>query len=697
MRAGVSGNRNYYPEQVVREAAPLFEGVKVFSKSDEEHLRQGGKSFDNLIGKLTGPVFVPGGTADEGEIHADLVLIDPNGPEAVKIREAFDRGLADLFGFSIDGLIDAKHGQKGGVRVTEARKFIEIKSVDLIVDPGAGGRIVAALEAQGDTTKETFMTIEELIAAIQAKRPDLLEGKDLETLTEEELQELLKKALEESAEVQEARRELKTLRVVVKGRRGGVKRAVEAEGDGTEPAPEPSREEIIAMIAEKRPDLLEGKDVEALTAEELAELLKEALAESVDATAVAEAQRQIFASTLPEAAKARLVGQFMRGPVSRARVTEAIKREGEYLSTVTGGAPVSGLGTSRVRITEGQRDKIDARLDAFFNASHKDHRKAGSVREIYVQMTGDERVTGRLDNCVRITEAIGTTDWANVAGDAINREMLRVYGKEDRYDVWREIAKVGRANDFRELHRIRVGGYGDLPTVGEMGDYTYLNSPDEEAAKFGVKKRGGLERLTFEMIKNDDVGAVQDIPKKLAWAAKRTLAKGVLSCLTDNPVIYNGRTLFHVAHGNLGTAPMSPTSWEAARQAMMNQREPGSDDRLGIPPTKLLVPSVLESDAFDMFIRNTNNDEKFIQKNAPQIVSPWLWTDPKMWFAAADPSEIPCIEVAFLDGQEEPELFVQDNPTVGSLFTNDCITYKIRHIFGVGVLDASGLYCGKPA
>ena len=40
----------------------------------------------------------------------------------------------------------------------------------------------------------------------------------------------------------------------------------------------------------------------------------------------------------------------------------------------------------------------------------------------------------------------------------------------------------------------------------------------------------------------------------------------------------------------------------------------------------------------------------------------------------------------FLGGREEPELFVQDMPNVGSMFSNDKLTYKIRHIYGGNVL-----------
>ena len=48
------------------------------------------------------------------------------------------------------------------------------------------------------------------------------------------------------------------------------------------------------------------------------------------------------------------------------------------------------------------------------------------------------------------------------------------------------------------------------------------------------------------------------------------------------------------------------------------------------------------------------------------------------------------IEIAFLNCQETPDLFLQDQPTNGNVFSNDKLTYKIRHIYGGGVLDFRG-------
>ena len=70
------------------------------------------------------------------------------------------------------------------------------------------------------------------------------------------------------------------------------------------------------------------------------------------------------------------------------------------------------------------------------------------------------------------------------------------------------------------------------------------------------------------------------------------------------------------------------------------------------------------------------------------------WTDPNNWWVVGDPGSVPTMEVGFFNGREEPELFVQDQPNVGSSFTADKIQYKIRHIWGVTVLDWRGFWGG---
>lgn len=630
IRAGASGNANYYPDAALREAVPLFDGARVLVKSDEDHLAGRGKDPRNLIGRLANVSFVEGKSADTGEIQADLQLIEPTGPVAVKLREAWDRGMSGLFGFSIDAKAKARKVTRGGRSFREAVQFTKVSSVDLIVEPGAGGEVLSFIEAAPDSEQETDdMWREQLLRMIEAQRPDLLKGKDVKAMSDADLETVLREAMASNQGATD----------------GGV-----------------SRDELTQTV----------RMVEARS----------------------EMRTTIQASNLPDAAKARLVKSFEgRDAFTVEDVREAIKDEQQYLAQFTESGTVRGLGDNfRVEAGESRAEKTTRMLEAFFDPSHQDHAHARSFKECYVAMTGDTRVTGIRRNCdeALMREALGTTELSDVLGNAIHRRMIADYRTPDVYGGWRRIVTVANATDFRTQERTRIGGYGDLPAVAEGADYSALTSPGDEKATYAVSKKGGLETLTLEAIKNDDVGVIRRIPTNLSRAAKRTMAKFVFDFIRTNPNVYDGVAFFHASHGNLLTVALDAAGYKAARLAMLKQTELGSNDRLGIGPSFLLVSSDQEDTAADLFRRNTENDKTFIQSLAPTIIPVWYWTDANDWAAMADPLDIPTIEIGFLDGNEEPELFVQDNPSVGSMFTADKMTWKIRHIYGGNVTDHRG-------
>lgn len=613
IETGVSLNNVSYPAAVLREAAPRFDGARVFVKSDAEHLSGEGKSFSNLVGKLTKPRFVEGAGANkQGAIQATLLVLKSAGDTATKLREAVERDMTDLFGFSID--CDGKAKTSGKLR--EAQSILRVNSVDLIIEPGAGGRLIRMVEAKPTTGENTMLA--KLIEAIRAHKPALLNGLDQ---TNED-----------------------------------------------------------AVLTAYREAMASPATQTGISKDELNQSIKMVEARSY-------ARATIAASQLPQPAIDRLNTQFAAlDNFTEAAVDEAIKGEREYLAKFTEGG--------KVRMPEGGARYGDAPnaaelFTAFFSGKDKN---VQSFRECYIEITGDKRVTGDIRDCsrTRMVEALNSSSLPEVLGEAIHKKMVENYNTPDQYGIWRKVARTVPVSDFRNQERVRYGGYGDLPIVGESGTYNPLTSPSDESANYKVAKRGGTEKVTLELIKNDDVGVILDIPNRLGRAAKRTLAKFVLDFIRTNPAIYDAKALAHVDHANLLTAALSETSWSAARLAMMKQLEYGTPDQLGIPPRFLMVPAELEKAAYDLFVRGTNNDETFVQSQKPEILVPWYWTDPNDWAALASPMDIPGIEIGFLDGNEEPELFVQDNPTVGSLFTNDEITYKLRHIYGGVVKDYRG-------
>jgi hypothetical protein len=368
---------------------------------------------------------------------------------------------------------------------------------------------------------------------------------------------------------------------------------------------------------------------------------------------------------------------------------------------------VADLGRSmRIESGETQAEKTGAMFDAFFDSAHKDHRHARSFKECYVNVTGDKNVTGVMANCDMalmreclldgspMREALDSSTLTNVLGDSITRRMIALYQRgPNPYGDYRLLTGTPvPLNDFRINRRTRFGAYGDLPIVNEGAPYSPLTSPGDEQATYSAKKRGGTEEVTREMILNDDVGVIRFIPQKIADAAQRTLAKFVFDFLVTNPTIYDSIALFHASHGNLGSSAFDATQFNAARLAMLKQTELGSNDRLNIAPATIFVPLDLENTAADIFIRGTNLDPTFIQRMQMRVQAVWYWTDSNDWVVAADPSRVPMIEIGFIGGQEEPALFVQDLPNVGSMFSNDKMTWKVRHEYGGNVLDYRGLW-----
>ncbi len=635
IRAGLSANRVFYPDAVLREAVPLLEGVRVFAKPDAEHVAGGGKDVMKLIGGIYKPRFVEGKTPDSGEIVAELQLIEADGAVAVKLREASAKGMTGLFGFSIDADGKARAQMREGKRVRVASAITKFKSVDLIVEPGAGGELIRLIEAVDPLMEKDDMLRDKLLQTLKAKAPAAYAKLNPETATDDELIAL-----------------------------------TEAIGSGD---PEPK-------ATEKGDD--DVRLTEALQRVEMIEVRAKARALIADAK-------------LPDPAKDRLRADFdKREHFVEADVSAAIEGERNYLARFTeSGKPVIALDDISV---EDRSVKIDDMLDAFFDPAHKEHRNVRSFKECYIEMTGDRLVTGLARDCdtarmresfgASFREAVSSGTFANALGNSITRRMQQVFTGLTNLQAWRKVATVTSINDFRTQERVRVGGYGSLPIVAENGPYNALTTPSDAKATYAAKKRGGTETISREAIKNDDIGALMRIPQELALLAANTLYEFVFDFFRTNPTIYDSVALYHATHANLFTAALSSAEFAAHRLAMVKQARAGSAKRMGVSPASVLVPFELQEAAYNLFVRNQNLDKTYVQSINPEVIPVAYWTDANDWVTVASPNEIPVIEVGFIDGREEPDLFVQDMPNVGSLFSNDQITYKIRHEYDGAVL-----------
>jgi hypothetical protein len=291
--------------------------------------------------------------------------------------------------------------------------------------------------------------------------------------------------------------------------------------------------------------------------------------------------------------------------------------------------------------------------------------------------------------------------------------LIKAYRVNPVYNKWRAVVSdIENVPDFQTRHWTRLGGYSDLLAVPESATYEPMTSSTNEQVTYAVTKRGGLDDVTFEAIANDRVGAIRRIPIAMARAAARTLYKFVFQLVTTtNPVMgYDSVALYNSAHANTttGSATLSLTGIQTVITAMRGQTAfSESNEILGErnKPKLLMVPTQQElvaqrllnpSDAYLAAISNPGTEQSLDPQaykgmGMDYVVLDFL-TDTDDWWAVADPAEVATFVIGFLNGREDPELFVQDQPNVGSNFTADKVTYKVRHIYGGVVEDHRSFY-----
>lgn len=286
-----------------------------------------------------------------------------------------------------------------------------------------------------------------------------------------------------------------------------------------------------------------------------------------------------------------------------------------------------------------------------------------------------------------------TSDFPVLLENTMHKVLQDAYGKAAL--TWSRFCATGSVSDFRAHNRYRTGSFGVLDTVGENGEFKNKSIPDGEKASITAGTKGNVINLSRQMVINDDLGAFVGLANSLGGAAARTVEVAVYALLAENaglgPVMSDTKTLFHADHGNLTTgAAIAMAAIDLDRVAMASQKDVSGNDYLSLTPTVLLVPIGLGGTARS--INGAQYDPDTANKlQKPNIVN-GLFSDivdtPRLTgtrrYLFADPSIAPVIEVAFLDGQQEPFLEMQEG------FDVDGTRYKVRLDYGTAAVDYRG-------
>jgi hypothetical protein len=324
-----------------------------------------------------------------------------------------------------------------------------------------------------------------------------------------------------------------------------------------------------------------------------------------------------------------------------------------------------------------------------------------SLGEAYVAFTGDSEFQ-RVGQ-PRILQS-STADFPAALANTMNALLLREYAGDSVYR-WREIVTdFSSPQNFKPQQRSRLRYMEDLPDVADDAPYDELVTHGDEGFSFNVNAKGGLLTLTRRMIVNDDVGAVTRLVAQAARAAGRTLARRAWTTIINNEnYLVDSLPMFNAAHGgNLGSAALSVTALNAARAVIFAQTEPGSTERLGLSgPWMLVVPVELETVAQAInncaFVPGTTDGSgnPWYQKFGPdgeRIFTNPFFQDANDWCLFDISGNVSILEAAFLMGHQTPEIHVAQDPREGQTFSQDRITYKVRHEYELAIRDFRGSY-----
>lgn len=660
IKAGTSKNKRTYSAEVLRRDGPsVFEGANSYSGHVETfHERTDPR---NLMGSIKDVRFDEASQSLRGDIYYFEGAVDT----ITKAKLAHDMGNKDLIGLSIQTPGKQEVVRQSGRLAYDVQSLLRdpTTSVDMVVGPAAGGRMFEA------EILEDVMNLDELKKMVLA--------------TCKESDENFRKKITEAQSAEEV--------ITLAAARKGGKEELESEKPSV---PNPDTQTVNHIKESDVAAMIEARVAKIEAQHKLKEMVLEA--------------------NLPKEMADKVVEKFQDNPGD----VKAVESDINFFKELVAKMAPKAEG-EKITIGAESEDKLQAAMDGMFGvvSEAKDVKPFKGIKEAYIAMTGDVDVTGHSK--VRLTEAFNTANFAFILGTSMYRRMIQDYTEADW--EWQKFCSIGSAPDFKTQERVRVGYLADLPAMfdTEAVDYLETDYYADEEATFDIKQTGRLLTVTRKMIINDDLNTISKVTGRLGRAASRTLARRVYVTRLAGNTAYtpdtSGTGLFFssnrtcVPNRNLGSTALTIAGVTATISLMEKFVEPtvstaATGDPIGFQarPGELLliVPPDLRWTAYyinqkeliDGTEAHHNPMRGFFGANNEDIIVSPLLTDTTDWYLAWKPTQVDWIEVDFLQGRQEPELFLQDNPTVGDVFTRDKITYKVRHEYEVVFLDCRGCY-----
>lgn len=593
MESGWTLNGRYYPAQVVRDAAPLFEGLSVSRYGTNGHLpaqyRKNGElgPAENVLGVTAQPWVEDVG--QQVRIKALFHCSDePTNRKLEVASAAVGGGQVKNLGLSID----ARGPQRPGV--AEGRRGIIVEGIKtalettMVAKPAANGRVdrlVAGLEED----EEDGMKNRKLLAFLLSRQAQKLRPVgEVATLQEEDVVARVATELQEMIGPNAILSMALNLLASNKASEAG-----EMLQGLLDALPKP---DLTAMAAELIPLASQAAPAAAPAA--------------VDAPAqeavVRDLQMQValLQSNLPETARESVRKQFTGRPFSTTELQEAIEDRRRLCAVPAARNGLVVASSPSVSVGLSKQDRLSAALDlcvgydpaadralqesqpelAQLYAELRRRPAMQRVKRIFQEWHDDEDCRFEIGPNSILHEAL-STDFPTALNNSLNKVLLQQWDMMDPPD-WQDLVYIDESidsyNAYTNILRGGFGNIGDVPESDSADTFTMLGTPAEFSSEFQVASKGGKFILTKEMIKNDKIGIFRDIAQAMSMGAMHNLNRFVWGLITgrtsagiNQALAYDGVAIYATAHGNYSTSALSVTAMAAARQQLRLQRRFG--------------------------------------------------------------------------------------------------------------------------
>jgi hypothetical protein len=295
--------------------------------------------------------------------------------------------------------------------------------------------------------------------------------------------------------------------------------------------------------------------------------------------------------------------------------------------------------------------------------------------------TGSRRISAATLRPI-LAAAWATHSISGILSSTVNKFLLAGFNGVE--SSWRSISSVRSVNDFKALTSYRLNGGMKFEKVAPGGELKNAAVSDESRT-ISAETYGIMTSVTRNDLINDDLGALTAVPQRIGRGGALKLNDVFWASFQDDSAFFTtGRGNKKTTAGALSLANLK------AIATMFRKLKDPDGNPVAVDPRILLVPSDIELSAAEIMgsallvggssaAPNVN-----VLAGRYQVVSTSYLSSAEDYYLLASPSDMPVMEVAFLNGVQSPivETAEADFNTLG---------VSMRGYFDFGVAKAEYL------